>query len=75
MLMASAIEESLVVREPWAYMFEILIEWILKWQKLRAIIVERRFEDIKFTGNLDVLRGVLSYGICFGNLVLSISQT
>lgn len=52
MLMASAIEESLVVREPWAYMFEIVIERILKWQKLRAIVVERRFEDIKFAEDL-----------------------
>lgn len=31
MLMALAIEESLVVRKPWAYMFEVVIERILKW--------------------------------------------
>lgn len=52
MLMASAVEESLVVREPWAYMFEILIERILKWQKLRAIVVKRRFQDIKIAKDL-----------------------
>lgn len=50
--MASAVEESLVALEPWAYMFEILIERILKWQKLRAIVAKRRFEDTKLAEDL-----------------------